>query len=129
MGEVHHLHWQAKVQPGSDLPWDQIVVGIDDIHQAIRIIILSPKLSVPTAPDQFCDALTYIDRPSEIAIPIITQEIWDAIEQWEPRVIMHKVEVKNVGRDHYNANVQWRLREDVAQEIYFTDVSLQGLAA
>lgn len=129
MAQIHHLHWQAKVQPGLAPCWDEHVVGFDDLQQAIRIIILTPKLSVPTAPEQFCDALSYIDRTPDIAIPMITKEIWDAITKWEPRVELVEARVRAIAHYHFRANVLWRPVESVAQEIIQTDVDLVRQAA
>lgn len=74
-----NLHWQLRVSPGPIAAWGEAVTGIEDLEQAIRIICLTPKLSVPTEPEKFCDALEFIDRPPAIAIPRISQAIWDGL--------------------------------------------------
>jgi phage baseplate assembly protein W len=128
MISISHLHWQHNVQLGGIAAWNTLVVGLDDLHQAIRIIVLTPKLSVPTEPEKFCDALDYIDRPPAIAIPNITREIWDALAKWEPRIVVETVEVTQLAFEHFKAKIQWRPVEAVLSEIQQTDIILQEAA-
>ncbi|MBO9421697.1 baseplate [Labrenzia sp. R4_2] len=123
-----NLHWQLRVSPGPVAAWDEAVTGIEDLEQAIRIICLTPKLSVPTEPEKFCDALEFIDRPPAIAIPRISQEIWDGLTRWEPRIAVEKVEVDPVAFHHFKVPIFWRPREDVLSDIRRTVVELQGVA-
>lgn len=123
-----HLHWQHRVSPGPKADWGAAVRGIADLEQSIRIICLTPKLSVPTEPEKFCNAFDYIDRPPAIAIPRISQEIWDALAKWEPRIVVERVEVEAVAFHHFRAPVFWRPREDVIGELLQTDVELREAA-
>ncbi|EFO32510.1 baseplate [Roseibium sp. TrichSKD4] len=123
-----HLHWQHRVFPGPKADWGAAVVGIADLEQSMRIICLTPKLSVPTEPEKFCNALDYIDRPPAIAIPRISQEIWDALAKWEPRIVVERVEVEAVGFHHFRTPVFWRPREDVIGELLQTDIELREAA-
>ena len=122
--QTPHLHWQHRVKPGADAAWGEIVTGIEDIEQSIQIIVLTPRLSVPTEPDKFCDALNYIDRPAPVAIPIITREIFDALTVHEPRIIVDRVEVTAVAFEHFAVPVFWHPREDVLSDIRRTVVTL-----
>ena len=118
------LHWQIKLAQGEDAPWNEAAVGLDDLAQSMRIICLTPTLSVPTEPEQFCNALSYIDRHPAEAIPGISKEIWEGIERWEPRIILESVEVEHVGFEHFTAVISWRPRSDVLDEIQRTEVDL-----
>lgn len=122
------LHWQHRVQPGPAGAWGTVVTGIDDLEQAIRIIALTPRLSVPTEPDKFCDALAFIDRPPAIAIPRIAQEIFDSLTRWEPRLKVERVEVEALAFHHFKVPVFWRPREDVLADLRRTDVILREAA-
>jgi phage baseplate assembly protein W len=122
--QINHLHWQHRVLAGTVGAWGEIVTGIDDLEQAIEIICLTPKLSVPTEPDKFCDALNYIDRPAPVAIPNITREIFDALRKHEPRIVVDRVEVEAVSFEHFKVPVFWRPREDVLGEIRQSNVIL-----
>lgn len=126
MFETHHLHWQTKVQPGKADNWGQLVSGIEDIEQAIRIIVLTPKLSVPAELEKFCDALNFMDRPPAIAIPEISREIWDALTRWEPRIVLDNVEVTQEGFHHFKAVISYHLVEDVEKQIRQADIDLLG---
>ncbi|WP_041768343.1 phage baseplate assembly protein [Pseudovibrio sp. FO-BEG1] len=118
------LHWQIKLAQNDDAPWNEAVAGLDDLAQAIRIICLTPKLSVPTEPEQFCDALTYIDRNAAEAIPGISKAIWEGISRWEPRVLLERVVVEQLGFAYFAASIFWRPRSDVLSDIQRTDVDL-----
>ena len=128
MVQIDYLHWQHKVTQGPDAAWGEIAVGLDDLHQAIRIIVLTPKRSVPTEPEKFCDALDYIDRPPAIAIPSIKRAIWDAIVRWEPRVVLDSIEASAIDFAHYAVSIAWHPVEAVAQEIQRTTIQLQRAA-
>lgn len=122
--QTDHLHWQHKIQLGPVAAWGEIVTGIEDIEQCIQIICLTPKFSVPTEPDKFCDALLYIDRPAPVAIPIITQKTWDALTIHEPRIVVERVEVTELSFEHFSMPIFWRPREDVLGDIRRTEVFL-----
>lgn len=128
MAHPDHLHWQHHVHPGPVADWGGTVVGIRDPEQSIDIICLTPKLSVPTEPEKFCDALSYIDRPPAIAIPGITREIWDALTRWEPRIIVDRVEVEQLAFHHFKVPVFWRPREDVVSDLLRRDIILREAA-
>lgn len=128
MAQVSHLHWQHKVSRGAQPAWNEIVVGYEDLEQCIGTIVLTPKLSVPTEPEKFCDALNYIDRPPAIAIPNITREIWDALSRWEPRIVLIEVRVEQLAFEHFKAFIDWRPVEDIAAEIRHTQIQLERAA-
>ena len=129
MVQVDHLHWQHKISRGKEpAAWDEIVVGLADIEQALHIIVLTPKRSVPTEPEKFCDALDYIDRPPAIAVPNITREIWDALAAWEPRITIKEVQVVQVAFEHFRALISWQPVEAVLDEIQQTSIELRGVA-
>ena len=122
--QTDQLHWQHKIQLGPVASWGEIVTGIEDIEQCMQVICLTPKLSVPTEPDKFCDALLYIDRPAPVAIPIITREIWDSLAEWEPRIVVERVEVQEKSFEHFAVPIFWRPREDVLSDIRRTEIFL-----
>jgi phage baseplate assembly protein W len=62
-----------------------VVEGADDVAQCVRVILGTPRGSVPLAPEFGCDAWAYLDRPMNEARPRIIREVIDAIERWEPR--------------------------------------------
>lgn len=128
MVHIDYLHWQHKVSLGAEGAWGEIVVGLDDLHQAVRTIVLTPKRSVPTEPEKFCNAVNYLDRPPAVAIPAIKREIWDAITKWEPRIVLSGIEAEVIDFAHYAVTISWYPVEAVLKEIQRTTVQLQRAA-
>ncbi|MDD7908647.1 phage baseplate protein [Pseudovibrio exalbescens] len=122
------LHWQIRLAQEDDAPWNEAAIGLDDLAQSIRLICLTPKLSVPTEPEQFCDALSYVDRVPAEAIPGISKEVWEGISRWEPRVLLDRVDVAQAGFAYFTASIYWRPRSDVLAELQRTDVDLMRVA-
>lgn len=131
---IAQKHWSHRVQPGTRLDaienpdgyWGSIVTGLDDLDQVIRTIVLTPRGSVPIAPDKFCDALNAIDRPPDVAIPIIAREIYDALDEHAPRIVVERVEVEEVAWHHFRVPIFWRPRADVLADIRRTVVDLSS---
>lgn len=131
---IAEKHWSHRVDVNAladglanvDGYWGEIVTGIADIEQCMAIVLTTPRGSVPTEPDKFCDCLRYIDRPPDVAIPMIAREAHDALTLWMPRIIVERVEVEAVDIDHYKCPVFWRVRADVLAEINRTIVDLEG---
>ena len=122
-----HLHWQLRVRLGAEAPWGEIAAGLDDLEQSIRTIALTPPGSVPLAPEKFCAALDYIDRPPAVAIPMISREIFDALSRFEPRIeLAGPAQVEMLAPHHFRAVISWRPKADVLAEIVRTEVILAG---
>jgi Phage baseplate assembly protein W len=128
--DIKHLHWQLAYRQTEPEGGD-IVAAYDDIAQAIRLLILTPIGSVPSNPAKGCDLLSFIDRPPEIAIPIIARAAWEAVSTWEPRVEVGTVKVIAKAPYHFVATVPWRVRNSVKAEFQQTevDMNLTGIAA
>lgn len=122
--EIPFLHWQHRVLPGPAGAFGEIVSGLDDLEQDIRIIALTPKGSVPGEPEKFCDLLDYVDRPFDVAVPNMTRELWDALAAHAPRIVVDRVEVTYRGLHHFELPVFWRPRADVAAELRRTVVEI-----
>ncbi|MCH2165963.1 MAG: GPW/gp25 family protein [Marinovum sp.] len=129
---IPYQHWSLKVgraDPRSrEVPpfWGEIAAAVDDLHQAISNLLMTPKGSVPTEPELGCDILPYIDRSAEEAVPGITQAIWDAITIWEPRVLLQDVDVSEVEFAHFAARIFWRPTQAVMDDVLLTEVALKA---
>jgi phage baseplate assembly protein W len=78
---------------------------IEDIEQSITTILLTPKGTNIFEPEFGSELLSYLDRPAPQYIPRIVAEVWRAIQRWEPRVNILKVEVKPSFSDSYRFEV------------------------
>ncbi len=127
--KIKHRHWSLKVgradpQTGEAADtYGSVVFAVDDLSQAIANIVLTPKGSVPTEPEKGCDILGAIDRTPEIAIPMLTREIWDAITLWEPRVLVSRVEVLTLEFSAFRTRVFWRPIDSVLADVQVTEVA------
>ena len=123
-------HWSHKVGRADPVTgvvppiYSEIVVAVDDLHQSISNLILTPLGSVPTEPEKGCDLLPYIDRHADIAIPNVTRVVWDALTMWEPRIVLQEVKVVQVGEAHFACNIYWRPSESVLDDLRVTEVSV-----
>lgn len=124
-------HWSPKIGRSNPVTREapdtlgEIVVAVEDLHQSITTLILTPLGSVPTEPQKGCDLEPYIDRPTDIAIPNISRAIWDALTIWEPRVSVQAVLVKEIAFAHLSAEIHWRPQGSVLEDL-ITTVPLRG---
>ena len=128
--QIPYAHWSVKVgrsDPETGIAPDvagEIVVALDDVHQAIANLILTPKRSVPGNPEKGCDLTPYIDRHEAEAIPNITREIWDALAIWEHRVIVDSVFIIQTAFAHFVARISWHPIQSVLDDVQITEVAL-----
>lgn len=71
-------------------------------------------------PDFGSDHFDYLDQPFDIAVPNMVREIFMAIERWEKRVIVQKVEIEGLA-PHFTFRILWVVAEDVVRQIYHTE--------
>lgn len=80
--------------------------GIDEILQNVRMILSTPKGSVPLN-RQFGIDMSSLDKPIEIIENVFTAAIIEAIQASEPRVLVEKVSYYN---DHQTGKVIPKVR-------------------
>lgn len=107
-------HWQPALNtPG------EVVEGLRDIDQAIRIILNTPRGSDPHRPEFGSNLYHYIDWPTNRVVPYLVREAVEAIRRWEPRVIVVRV-LPAIGEAQVTLHVQWKVADGVLQK---TEVS------
>lgn len=117
--DVHDIaaaDWQPKLNAHGE-----IVEGLDDIRQCIRIILGTPKGSDPHRPTFGSDLWRYIDFPIDDAIPNVIRESVDAIRIWETRIDVVRV-VPRIEPAHIHFDVEFRLKgrdEVLASEVRY----------
>lgn len=107
-------HWQPALGTSGE-----VVEGLRDIDQAIRIILTTPKGSDAHRPEFGSDLHLYIDWPVNRITPHLVREAVDAIRRWETRVMVVQVQVR-IEEAHVFLRVQWQVADDVPQ---LTEVS------
>jgi len=100
-------HWQPA------LGGDGTVTGLDDLRQAIAIILRTPRGSDPLRPEFGSNLHLYIDYPVNRARPHLVRETVAAIRRWEPRLSVVHVVVSQVGDAQVKVAVVFRLANGV----------------
>lgn len=118
LADITSADWSLALDtpgiPGSGI--GNVVQGLADVNQCIRIILTTPKGSDPLRPTFGADVWRYIDSPINAAIPAIVREVTEAITMWEPRVTVVSVMASPIldgetqAAAHLNVAVTWRLK-------------------
>ena len=118
---ITHLHWQLALDR-SRLAAGEVVVGLADLEQEIRSLILTPKGSVPLNPEMGSDLAPYIDRPPAVGVPAMTREVWAARTTWCKRIVVEDGPVTMVAFHHFAIPVFRRPVEGIADDGRRTEV-------
>lgn len=102
-------HWQPALGTS-----DEVVEGLRDIDQSIRIILTTPKGSDAHRPEFGSDLHLYIDWPHDRVTPYLVRETIEAIRRWETRVLVVQVQVQ-IDVSHLTLKVLWRMADGVEQ--------------
>ncbi|WP_411387075.1 GPW/gp25 family protein [Pseudomonas sp. MPB03] len=102
-------HWQPALGTSGE-----VVEGLRDIDQAIRIILYTPKGSDPHRPEFGSNLHLYLDWPTNRVTPHLVREAVDAIRQWEPRVSVVQVQIQ-IHAAQITVRVQWRVAGEIQQ--------------
>lgn len=118
--EITSAHWQPALNaPG------EVVTGLRDIDQAIRIILTTPLGSDPLRPEFGSGLFNYLDWPINRITPHLVRESVDALRRWEPRITVVRVQVV-LAASAAVLRVHWRIADGVPQ---LTEVSHVLVAA
>jgi len=109
LADIRSIHWQPALRA------DGVVEGEDDIDQAIRIILGTPKGSDPHRPDFGSNIWRYIDNPIDQAVPHLVREAVEAIRKWEPRCVLIRIR-PIIEESHVTLIVVWKLAAGVERE-------------
>lgn len=116
--DIRSIDWQPKLgAPG------EVVEGLYDINQCIRIILTTPRGTDPHRPLFGSDIWRWLDAPVGEAIPQVVREVVDALQAWEPRISLVSV-VPEISGERVTIRVEWTLRDGV--ELYRTEVTING---
>lgn len=102
-------HWQPALGTSGE-----VVEGLRDIDQSVRIILSTPKGSDPHRPEFGSDLHLYLDWPTNRVTPHLVREAVDAIRHWEPRVSVAQVQIQ-INAAQIIVQVHWRVAGEVSQ--------------
>lgn len=108
-------HWQLS-QGGSG-----ITQGADDIDLCIRNILSTRKGSDVLRPEFGSGHFDYLDTPEDVFVPNAVRETVLAVQTWEKRAVVEDVRFDGHA-PHMHMTVVWRIADDVAGEIYQTQI-------
>ena len=102
---------QVGANPDDGTTLGDVVQGLDDVDQAIGIIIMTPWGDDPLRPTFAWDILNIVDLPATIAIPMIVAALTDAIEKWEPRATVISITATPISElaEQWEIDVEWQL--------------------
>ena len=101
-------HWQPALGTSGE-----VVEGLRDIDQSIRIILSTPKGSDPHRPEFGSDLHLYLDWPTNRVTPHLVREAVDAIRHWEPRVSVAQVKIQ-INAAQIIVQVHWRVAGEMS---------------
>jgi len=101
-----------------------VVEDLQDIDQAIRIILNTPKGTDRHRPEFGWNGYQYLDWPVNRVTPYLVREAMHAIRQWETRADLVSVEIR-IDMEHITLRVVWKAAESVLQ---FTEVAYERAA-
>jgi len=110
-------HWQPAL--GRARLDGELVTGVNDIDQAVRIILATPPGSDAHRPQFGCRVRDYIDWPIERARPHIVREVVAALNRWEPRMRLERVQVEAGSQqqpEHVMIRIVWRAADGVIRQ-------------
>jgi len=85
----------------------EAVTGLEEIAQAVSLVVRTPVASVPGFPSFGCEAFGQLDRPITTAIPKMIQAVYLALRTWEPRIDVLRVGVTPVRLGSVIISVVW----------------------
>ena len=123
---IPFAHWSMRVARDAardEAAWGQIVHQLADLEQGIANLLLTPKGSVPTNPEKGSNLLKFMDRPPAVAIPLLTVDLWEALQpRFLPRIRVEGVRVDPVSEPNapltaFRVPIFWRPIDGVVEDL------------
>lgn len=115
--DVISLYWTLSTTKAGEL-----VQGGDAINQCISVIFNTRPGSDPLRPLFGCELWKFVDRPLNVAIPGVIKAMSDALELWEPRIILtnisFRIDPENIARVIFSISYDLLVRNDVPKIKY-----------
>ena len=104
----------------------ELVTDTEDVGQCIRIILTTPKGCTPHRPLFGSNLHLYLDHPINSARPHIVREAVNALNEWEPRIVVEQVTVSLAGVAELICSVRWRFAAEISANSFETQLALGG---
>lgn len=115
--DIRAVNWSPKLgAPG------EIVQDAEDIAQSIRILVATPRRSVPHHPERGTDVWQHLDKPADQLEAAIFDQLMADLPAQEPRAEFLDIRTTPQG-ERVTIAIVWRPRVDGAGEIV-TEVTL-----
>lgn len=85
---------------------------VKSVLQNIRIILSTPKGTVPHRPDFAIDYKDLLDNPTPLSIGRLKATIVDAIETYEPRAKVKAIDVRYIKAGHVEIRLVLEIEEE-----------------
>ena len=109
LSTITSAHWQPALGKTGE-----VVEGLFDLHQAIFIILRTPLGSDPHRPLFGSKIYDYLDHPVNRATPYLVRESVDALNRWEPRILVVDV-VVSISSERFTLTVVWQAVDGIIQ--------------
>ena len=117
------LAFPPRVGPDGRLAWSE---GEENVRQSIRVLLLTEPGERLMREDYGCGLRQFLFEPNTAATrQMISERIGQAIEQWEPRVLLEDVEVEADSEDERVVHVTILFRLVATQSVEQLGMSLQ----
>jgi phage baseplate assembly protein W len=73
----------------------EVITGLEDLNQEIFLILSTPLGSVPHRPTYGSRIYEYLDKPMNIAKPLILAEAWRALRKNSERFLITDIKLKS----------------------------------
>lgn len=106
-----------------------VVTDNDDIEQCIYIILQTPLGSDPHRPNFGSNLDQYIDWPLSAARPRIARDVQSALDLWEPRANLLKVNAQAPAMAQLVVSLLWQPKGNYAGKPIVTNLAYGKLAS
>ena len=92
---------------------------IEDIEQSIEVILLTQKGEKIFEPEFGCDVWSLLDSNIE-KTPLIIASIYDALDKWEKRIKVEKVNIKSIDSNtgSINLEISYTIKETGERNVF-----------
>jgi phage baseplate assembly protein W len=101
-----------------------ILKGIEDINQEIMIILTTPLGSIPHRPEYGSRIFEYLDKPEDMARPLIIAESYRALRENSDRFYPEDIKVKSFSVEQ----IRFEIIGDITDEESDREIALEVLA-